>query len=507
MRLGRHAGRLARLGALLGICTSTFALPASTHAGPSLLDRILPTSAKPAKPATLAPRHIVAWSIDSVTPQQTKHIMAGRGVVGPDGTLVVGPYGAMSVGGQTAQQAAATIEKNLAAHVKKPRVRIAVEGASKTAPTSAPVSAGVQPRPAPLPPRAPAASPIVPVAAQYLPPPVDLTNVAHLGTPASCDTSAPNMSDWSVVPRPDGGSHGVQNTAFQAPMPSGPPDADMPVMAQEDKSEDLPIQPRRVPVGDGPPLVDGAAPGCGAGGPGGLGGPAPRECAKVSLPPYVIEPPDILIIESTQQIRDQPVRGQHLVRPDGTVALGIYGVAPVAGLTLEQAKEMIARVLEQRIKDFERKNLYVDVLAYNSKFYYVITDGGGFGEQVIRLPITGSETVLDGISQINGLPPVASKKAIWVARSFPCQGGHGSETVLPVDWCGITQRGDTATNYQIMPNDRIYVKAQKLVRIDTALARFLSPIERVLGVTLLGSSTVNSIRNSNNNNNNNNNGF
>ena len=64
---------------------------------------------------------------------------------------------------------------------------------------------------------------------------------------------------------------------------------------------------------------------------------------------------------------------------------------------------------------------------------------------------------------------------------------------MPVDWVGITQHGIAATNYQLMPGDRVYVKAQKLVTIDTTLARILSPIERVLGTTLLGANTVNQI--------------
>ena len=43
------------------------------------------------------------------------------------------------------------------------------------------------------------------------------------------------------------------------------------------------------------------------------------------------------------------------------------------------------------------------MFAYNSKVYYVITEGAGAGDLVARLPITGNETVLDAISQINGL--------------------------------------------------------------------------------------------------------
>jgi polysaccharide export outer membrane protein len=138
------------------------------------------------------------------------------------------------------------------------------------------------------------------------------------------------------------------------------------------------------------------------------------------------------------------------------------------------------------------ENLRVDVSVYNSKFYYVITDGGGYGEQVIRIPSTGNELVLDALSAIQGLPPQASKKKIWVARAIPAH--NGAPHILPVDWCGITQRGEGATNYQIFPGDRIYVKADKWIKADSWLAKRLAPIERVLGTTLLGASTVNAIK-------------
>ncbi|MBV9125362.1 MAG: polysaccharide biosynthesis/export family protein [Planctomycetes bacterium] len=215
----------------------------------------------------------------------------------------------------------------------------------------------------------------------------------------------------------------------------------------------------------------------------------PTEGRKVALPPYIIEPPDILLIESTQSLRDQAVRGQHLVRPDGTVGVGIYGSIRVGGLTLEQARLAIADLVAQRVKNFDARNLWVDVLAYNSKFYYVIADGGGYGAQVTRLPITGSETVLDAIAQVNGLPAVAAKGRIWLARR--CL--DGGPEILPVDWKGMVEGGAVATNYQIMPGDRIYVESDHWIRADSFLAKRLAPIERLFGVTLLGSTTVNSI--------------
>jgi polysaccharide export outer membrane protein len=248
-------------------------------------------------------------------------------------------------------------------------------------------------------------------------------------------------------------------------------------------------------------------------------GTVPVELAKITLPPYVIEAPDMLSIEVVTILEDeaagagkpvkeykayslpvQPVSGAFSVRPDGRVFLGIWGEVPVAGLTLAQAKDVIRDVIAMQedptkpgtggLKK-ETLRVLVDVLQYNSKGYYVITDGGGAGEQVYRFPITGSETVFDAMANIGGLPTVASKRNIWVARRTPCA-GH-PEQILPVDWVGITQHGIAATNYQLMPGDRVYVKAQKLVTFDTTLARVLSPIERLLGVTLLGANTVNQI--------------
>jgi polysaccharide export outer membrane protein len=144
-----------------------------------------------------------------------------------------------------------------------------------------------------------------------------------------------------------------------------------------------------------------------------------------------------------------------------------------------------------------KEGLKVDVAAYNSKFYYVITDGGGYGEQVVRVPCTGNETVLDAVAQIQGLPAVASKKLVWVARATPGDSHH--PYILPVDWRGIAQRGEACTNYQIYPGDRIYVNSNPFIRADSYLAKFLAPFERALGFTLLGSSVVNSIKNGSNN--------
>jgi hypothetical protein len=90
----------------------------------------------------------------------------------------------------------------------------------------------------------------------------------------------------------------------------------------------------------------------------------PTELRKAPLPAYIIEPPDILLIESPRALPDQPISGEHLVRPDGTVGLGLYGSVPVAGLTLDQARAVIEAHLTAFIKN---PKVSEDVFAYNSK--------------------------------------------------------------------------------------------------------------------------------------------
>ncbi|MDA1040299.1 MAG: polysaccharide biosynthesis/export family protein [Planctomycetota bacterium] len=300
------------------------------------------------------------------------------------------------------------------------------------------------------------------------------------------------------------------------------------------------------------------------------GHPLPaKELAKVSLPPYVIEPPDILLIDALRVVPkppfriqsfdvlqvmvegtllDQPIRGlfavepggmidlgpaygkvavgnlslneaqdavfrhltrvlrepqvsltlaeaagqqqiagEHLVGPDGTIQLGTYGSVHVTGLTLREAKSAIEAHLAAFL---EAPLVSVDVYSYNSKVYYVITEGAGYGDNVARFPVTGNETVLDAIAGINGLSRLSSKE-VWIAR--PAPSSMGCDQILPVDIEAIMKGGATATNYQLLPGDRVFIAQDHMVAFDSLVGRMTAPFERIFGFTLLGTSTVQQI--------------
>lgn len=295
----------------------------------------------------------------------------------------------------------------------------------------------------------------------------------------------------------------------------------------------------------------------------------PRELDKVTLPRYVIEPPDILLIEGVKLIPKSPhrietfdallirvsgtfpeypiddaysvdvdgsvnlgprygrvklvgltieeaedeirtqllqlltevdvsisliqassaqaVTGQHLVGPDGRVNLGTYGAVYVAGMTIEEARTAIEKQLEVKL---ESPEVFVDVLAYNSKVYYIVTQGGGFGDNVVRAPITGNETVLDAVAAIGGISQVSSSN-LWIAR--PAPNGVGCEQILPVEWEEITKGAATATNYQLMPGDRLFIAENKYSKATAVLTNFLRPFESAFGFVSLATSTANRI--------------
>lgn len=297
--------------------------------------------------------------------------------------------------------------------------------------------------------------------------------------------------------------------------------------------------------------------------------PVPRELDMVSLPPYTIEPPDILMINAVKIVpkpphkvepfdgllirvanafADQPIadafavdpegkvdlgptygrvsvvglttdeakdairqhlsqiledpqvsvslafssgaqqiQGEHLVGMDGRVNLGTYGSVYVSGMTIDQARETIETQLENFLDD---PQVVVDIFAYNSKTYYVITQGGGLGDNVVKQPITGNDTVMDAIAAIGGLSQLSSTR-IWIAR--PAPNGTGCDQILPVCWEDISRGGSTATNYQLMPRDRLFIAEDPLVRFDSVIAKYTRPFERLFGWVSLGTAMANRI--------------
>ncbi|MHB1557028.1 MAG: sigma-70 family RNA polymerase sigma factor [Isosphaeraceae bacterium] len=203
-------------------------------------------------------------------------------------------------------------------------------------------------------------------------------------------------------------------------------------------------------------------------------GHAPR-----AMPDYVIEPPDLIVVEVLEALPGRPISGERLVRPDGKISLGFYGEVYVAGLSLAEAKEKIVRHLRGYINDDAlgltdsddepnaqktvpparlrlTDRVFVDVTAMNSKYFYV----QGAVREPGRLPFTGQETVLDALNIVGGLSPRADYAHVVLHRVEP-RGTGKRPVTLPVNVDEIVMGSDPTTNYQLLPGDRLVVPFKK----------------------------------------------
>ena len=206
------------------------------------------------------------------------------------------------------------------------------------------------------------------------------------------------------------------------------------------------------------------------------------DAIKVKLSEVLTKPE--VSVQLARTAGTPPVTGEYMVGPDGTINLREYGTLNVAGKTVTQIRLDLQQHLTQY---FDMPQVAVDVRQFNSKVFYVITSGGGLGDNVRRIPVTGNDTVLDAISAVDGLSQVSSAD-IWVAR--PAPGGFGCEQIMPVDYAAITQGGLTATNYQIMPGDRVFIASDNLIAANTFISKVTAPVERLLGIASLSTSAI-----------------
>ncbi len=174
----------------------------------------------------------------------------------------------------------------------------------------------------------------------------------------------------------------------------------------------------------------------------------PIEKCKTVLPNYFVEPGDDLLIEPIDFSSDLRLPPDQRVLVDGTIDLGEYGRIIVAGMTLEQIEEAVSARIESIAK--KRHAINVRLLEANAAQVYVLGEVGS----PAAYPLVGRETVLDAILLAGGLTSRASPCDIVLVRpTNPCD----CRVVLPVCYRQITQMGDTTTNYQLQPGDRIYV--------------------------------------------------
>ena len=239
---------------------------------------------------------------------------------------------------------------------------------------------------------------------------------------------------------------------------------------------------------------------------------APSELGKQPLDMYMIEIGDTLFVEANNFDATIRLPGDQVVKPDGTISIGEFGSFDAVHKTIEQCRAEIQAIieintrndLEQEFRDeqqqseqdkrllddgsperptleldgndaadaqrsatrreqekrnnLERKiasrikqnQISVRLVNWDSKRIYVLGEVNSPG----YFSYTGNQTVLDAIVEAGGLTGKANHHQIIVSRPTPC---GSCRIVMKVCYDQVVQLGDTSTNYQLLPGDRVFV--------------------------------------------------
>ena len=175
----------------------------------------------------------------------------------------------------------------------------------------------------------------------------------------------------------------------------------------------------------------------------------PRELSEEVMPEYVVEPGDVLYLEPAEFDSEIRLPADQPVQPDGTISLGRYGRVQVSGRTIPQIRGLVEAAIATEDGDKAEK-VVIRLVDWKSKVFYVMGEVNSPG----AYPMTGGETVLDAIVAAGDITRRANRHQIILSRpTGPCD----QRFVLPICYDNIIQLGDSSSNYQIQPGDRIFI--------------------------------------------------
>jgi len=156
----------------------------------------------------------------------------------------------------------------------------------------------------------------------------------------------------------------------------------------------------------------------------------------------------VISVEGAPDFTNKEVR----VNPNGDISLPMVGLVPVAGLTVEQAQDRIAKKLEQG-GYFNAPQVAIFEKEYATQGISVL----GEVQKPGIYPLLGPHSILDAISAAGGTTPKAGNSALLTRRGQP----NHVETV-PLDF-KKEQMGES--NVAVYPGDTVVVSKAGIVYV------------------------------------------
>ncbi len=187
--------------------------------------------------------------------------------------------------------------------------------------------------------------------------------------------------------------------------------------------------------------------------------------AQVSDKAYIIGPEDVLEIQVWER---KDLNQTVFVRPDGRTSLPLVGEIMVAGKTVQELQDHLAKVYD---KTSQNAVVTVIVREIKSRPVYFV---GGFGRPG-PLQLTRELSLMQAISIIGGVVPGGDAEKGYLLRG---------DKRIAVDFNKLLQKGDLTQNTQLEPGDTVVVPIADMVYVQGEV-RAPSPIKYTTDLTVL----------------------
>ncbi|MBW0172144.1 MAG: polysaccharide biosynthesis/export family protein [Hydrogenophaga sp.] len=162
-----------------------------------------------------------------------------------------------------------------------------------------------------------------------------------------------------------------------------------------------------------------------------------------SATPYQLRHGDALTVSVW---KEEALRMEVRVLPDGSITFPLAGRIEVAGLTTPQVEQRITSKIKEYIPEAV---VTVAVTGIDGSRVYVLGKVATPGLVTLMSPST---TVLQVLSQVGGVDRFADANSIRVLRQT-----SGGSTVLPVRYNDLMRGSSLETNVVLLPGDTILV--------------------------------------------------
>jgi polysaccharide export outer membrane protein len=185
---------------------------------------------------------------------------------------------------------------------------------------------------------------------------------------------------------------------------------------------------------------------------------------------YRIAPPDFLSIA----VSPEPASSLEVaVRPDGKISMELIGDVDVENRTVQEVRQEI----EHRLGEFiVSPDVTVHLVESRSRRFYV------FGQ--VRRPgsflLIGRVSAAEALAEAGGGNLYANLNSSRLARTGS-SGEEGEVGAFRIRYKDILERADGSTNYELRPDDIIWVPPTLSARIGFYLQRLLFPITSIFG--------------------------